>query len=110
MGTRVIRQGGTVSQSFRWKDWRGVPWQRASMQARWSGEGSMQPSNPCRHVAVWGVEHAASQADAWRSPAPALQHVWGDSLVSGWGLFEFIDMANALDITPVGGLGIGGEG
>ena len=32
MGTRVIRQGGTVSQSFTWKDWRGVPWQRGSMQ------------------------------------------------------------------------------
>jgi len=36
MGTRVIRQGGTVSRTFRWKDWRGVPWQRPSMQARYS--------------------------------------------------------------------------
>jgi hypothetical protein len=60
MGTRVIRQGGTVSQTFTWKDWRGVPWERASMQ-----------------------------------------HVWGDSLVSGWGLFEFIDMCNVLGIKPI---------
>jgi hypothetical protein len=60
MGTRVIRQGGTVSQSFTWKEWRGVPWMR-----------------------------------------PSMQHVWGDSLVSGWGPFEFIDMANAVGIVPV---------
>ena len=60
MGTRVIRQGGTVSQSFTWKAWRGAPWARGS-----------------------------------------LQHVWGDSLVSGWGLFEFIDMCSALGIKPV---------
>ena len=60
MGTRVIRQGGTVSQSFIWKDWRGVPWARASMG-----------------------------------------HVWGDSLVSGWGAFEFIDMCNTLGIKPI---------
>ncbi len=60
MGITIIRQGGTVSQSFRWKDWRGAPWTRGSMQ-----------------------------------------HVWGDSLVSGWGLFEFIDMCMALGIEPV---------
>ena len=59
-GTRVIRQGGTVSQSFIWKDWRGVPWARGSMQ-----------------------------------------HIWGDSLVSGWGPFEMIDMCNALGIKPI---------
>ena len=35
MGITVIRQGGTVSQSFRWKDWRGVPWQRPSMGHVW---------------------------------------------------------------------------
>jgi len=54
------RQGGTVSQTFAWKAWRGVPWERASMQ-----------------------------------------HVWGDSLVSGWGPFEFIDMCTALGIEPI---------
>ena len=54
MGISAIRQGGTVSQSFTWKDWRGVPWLRKSMG-----------------------------------------HVWGQSLVGSWGLFEFIDMCNA---------------
>lgn len=49
-----------MSRTFRWKHWRGAPWNRASMQ-----------------------------------------HVWGDSLVGGWGPFEFIDMCNALNIVPV---------
>ena len=35
MGIKVIRQGGTVSQSFRWKDWRGAPYERASMGHQW---------------------------------------------------------------------------
>lgn len=83
MGTKVIRQGGTVSQSFRWKDWRGVPWQRASMQASPRYGGARDVKSCCS------------------LPLLSLQHVWGDSLVSGWGLFEFIDMAEALDITPV---------
>lgn len=60
MGTTVIRSGGTVSQSMRWKDWRGPVWNR-----------------------------------------PSQQQVWGDSLLSGWGPFEVIDMCNALDIRPI---------
>lgn len=60
MGFGAIRQGGSVSQSFRWKDWRGQPHARAAMS-----------------------------------------HVWGPTLVAPWGPFEFLDMANALDITPI---------
>lgn len=47
MGTRVIRQGGTFSQTMAWKQWRGPAWTR-----------------------------------------PSMGHVWGQSLVSGWGPFE----------------------
>jgi hypothetical protein len=60
MGFRSIRQGGSVSYSLRWKDWRGPPEQRAAMN-----------------------------------------HVWGPDLVAPWGPFEFIDMANALDVKPI---------
>jgi hypothetical protein len=60
LGISVIRQGGTVSQSFAWKEWRGPPAERVAM-------------NP----------------------------VWGKSLVAPWGPFDFIDMANALDIEPI---------
>jgi hypothetical protein len=62
MGIALIRQGGTVSQSFKWKDWIPVsqPWLR-----------------------------------------PSMTHQWGRSLVGSWGPFEFFDMCNAADITPV---------
>ena len=60
LGISVIRQGGTVSQSLAWKDWRGPPAQR-----------------------------------------PAMNHIWGASLVAPWGMFDFVDMANALGIEPI---------
>ena len=40
----------------------------------------------------------------WRGPAalrPSNGHIWGDSLISGWGPFDFIDMCEAADITPI---------
>ena len=60
MGFQSIRQGGSVSYSLRWKDWRGAPEQRAAMN-----------------------------------------HVWGPDLVAPWSPFDFVDMANALDIMPI---------
>lgn len=35
MGINVIRQGGTFAQTIVWKDWRGPPTQRPSMQLTW---------------------------------------------------------------------------
>jgi hypothetical protein len=60
MGVSLMRNGGSVSQSMRWKDWRGAVWHR-----------------------------------------PSQQQIWGSSLLSGWGPFEYIEMAEALDIEPV---------
>jgi hypothetical protein len=60
MGITLMRSGGSVSQSMRWKDWRGPEVYR--------------PSN---------------------------QQIWGESLLAGWGIFEVIDMCNALGIEPV---------
>eukprot|EP00047_Mylnosiga_fluctuans_P024921 m.176110 g.176110 ORF g.176110 m.176110 type:complete len:817 (+) comp9956_c0_seq3:6-2456(+) len=40
----------------------------------------------------------------WRGPVwnrPSQQQFWGDSLLSGWGPFEVIDMCNALGIEPI---------
>lgn len=45
MGISVIRQGGTVSQSFRWKDWRGDPWARPAMGHTW-GDSLVDPWGP----------------------------------------------------------------
>ena len=60
MGVTVMRNGGSVSQSMRWKDWRGPVWNR-----------------------------------------PSQRQAWGNSLLSGWGPFDYIEMAEALDIEPI---------
>jgi hypothetical protein len=36
MGVTVIRSGGSVSQSMRWKDWRGPAWNRPSATQTWA--------------------------------------------------------------------------
>jgi hypothetical protein len=61
IGITAIRQGGTVSQTFAWKDWRGPPHMRAANGHYWAG----------RLIPVT------------------------------WGLFDFVDMANAAGIHPV---------
>ena len=60
MGITLMRNGGSVSQSMRWKDWRGPVWSR-----------------------------------------PSQQQIWGKSLLSGWGPFEYAELGEALDIEPV---------
>lgn len=60
MGVTLMRNGGSVSQSMRWKDWRGPVWNR-----------------------------------------PSQRQVWGKSLLSGFGPFEYIEMAEALDLEPI---------
>ena len=40
----------------------------------------------------------------WRGPAafrPSNGHVWGNSLISGWGPFDFIDMCQAAGFVPI---------
>lgn len=40
----------------------------------------------------------------WRGPAafrPSNGHLWGDSLISGWGPFDLVDLAEALNITAI---------
>ena len=64
MGITSMRNGGSVTQAIRWKDWIGRP--------------AYRPSNT---------------------------QSWGDSELSGWGMFEQIDLANALDIEPIVSLG-----
>jgi len=45
MGFRSIRQGGSVSYSLRWKEWRGAPEQRAAMNHVW-GPDLVAPWGP----------------------------------------------------------------
>ena len=59
LGVTVIRSGGSVSQSMRWKDWRGPVWYRASAGQVWgrsllAGWGEQPPRPPSRRRA-WRV-------------------------------------------------------
>jgi hypothetical protein len=60
MGVTAIRAGGSFSNTIRWKEWRGDPWTR-----------------------------------------PSMQETWKNSLLSGFGPFEVVDMANAAGMLPV---------
>lgn len=83
MGTSTIRQGGTVSQTFAWKDWRGAPWQRAAMQHYW--EDRLIPS-------TWGLfEFIDTATAAGIEPIVTLAYDlnsvqdWGDLVEYCWG-------------------------
>jgi hypothetical protein len=49
MGFRSIRQGGSVSYSLRWKEWRGKPEQRAAMNHVW-GPDVVAPWGPFEFI------------------------------------------------------------
>jgi hypothetical protein len=53
-GFKSIRQGGSVSYSLRWKDWRGAPEQRAAMNHVWGPD----------LVAPWGPFELIDMANA----------------------------------------------
>ena len=54
---------------------------------------------------------SATQAVRWKDfrgrlwNRPSSQQAWGDSLLAEWGPFEQVDLANALGMTPIVGLG-----
>lgn len=73
MGISVIRQGGTVSQTFAWKEWRGAPWARPSMQHTW-GQALVAPWGPFEFIdyaSAAGIEpvltfaYDLNKADDW---------------------------------------------
>jgi hypothetical protein len=49
MGFRAIRQGGSVSYSLRWKEWRGAPEQRGAMNHVW-GPNLVAPWGPFEFI------------------------------------------------------------
>ena len=49
MGFKSIRQGGSVSYSLRWKEWRGAPEQRAAMNHVW-GPNVVAPWGPFEFI------------------------------------------------------------
>ena len=53
MGVTTMRSGGSVSQSMRWKDWRGPQWNRPSVGQIWGKSflaGWGAPDSLCYHA------------------------------------------------------------
>jgi len=74
MGHGSIRQGGSVSQSFRWKDWRGAPEQRAAMNHAWGPD----------LVAPWEPFEVIDMANAL-DIMPIITLAWDLNTAEDWG-------------------------
>jgi hypothetical protein len=90
MGITLIRAGGTVGRLFRWKDWRGPPWKRASLGSQWGFTllGDVGPFDMVDLGAALGIEVVLTlSCDAnddldW---ADLVEYCWGDPVTTTWG-------------------------
>ena len=115
MGVTLIRSGGSVSQSMRWKDWRGPQWNRPSLDAAWgasvtAGWGPFEVVDMCNAL---GIEPAITlaydsndevggsrprlrvrgppipvpltSARAQGDWADLVEYCWGDAKATSWG-------------------------
>ena len=97
MGITTIRQGGTVSQSFRWKDWIPVsqPWLRPSMGHTWGDSlvGSWGPFDfidmcmAARIKPIVTLAYDLNKADDW---ADLIEFMYGDNTTT-WGSKRIAD-------------------
>ena len=97
MGIALIRQGGTVSQSFKWKEWIPVskPWLRASMTHQWGRSlvGSWGPfeffdmCNAADIMPVITLAYDTNNAEDW---ADLIEYLYGDNTTQ-WGSMRIAD-------------------
>ena len=97
MGITTIRQGGTVSQSFRWKDWIPVsqPWLRPSMGHTWGDSlvgswGLFEFIDMCMAARIKPIVTLAwdlNKADDW---ADLIEFMYGDNTTT-WGARRIAD-------------------
>jgi len=97
MGITMIRQGGTVSQSFKWKEWIPVsqPWLRPSMTHVWGRSlvGSWGPfeffdmCNAADIVPVITLAYDTNNAEDW---ADLVEYLYGDNTTT-WGSKRIAD-------------------
>ena len=96
MGVSLIRYGGSVSQSMRWKDWRGPVWARASQQQIW-GKSLLSGFGPFEFAAlgealdietVLTLAYDTNDALDW---ADLVEYCWGDATTTSWGMRRAAD-------------------
>ena len=89
MGIRVIRQGGTVSQSFKWKEWRGPAWNRTSMGHTWGDSlvgswGLFEFVDMCNAADIKPVVTLAYDSNTASDWADLVEYLYGDASTA-WG-------------------------
>lgn len=90
MGTTLMRSGGSVSQSTRWKDWRGPEWNRPSSRQRWgrsllAGWGPFEVIDMCRALDIEPVITLAYDTNDALDFADLVEYCWGDAESTSWG-------------------------
>jgi hypothetical protein len=83
LGVTTIRQGGTVSQGLRWKDWRGEPAYRASSIQTWQSSliGGWGPFEIIDLANAAGIEPIVTLADDTNNAADyadLVEYCWGN--------------------------------
>jgi hypothetical protein len=83
MGVTLIRAGGSVSQSMRWRDWRGPAWNRPALGQNWglSLLESLGPFEIADMCAALGIVPAITLAYDLNDDvdwADLVEYAWGD--------------------------------
>ena len=97
MGVSTIRQGGTVSQSFKWKEWIPVsqPWLRPSMGHTWGDSlvgswGLFEFIDMCNAAAIKPIVTLAYDLNSADDFADLVEFMFGDN-TTAWGQKRIAD-------------------
>ena len=89
LGYGAVRWGGHISRITRWKDWRGLPWERASMQLDDAGRfisagfGIFEFLDLAAELGIYPVI-SLSKSQSAEDLADLIEYAWGNETVP-WG-------------------------
>ena len=100
MGVTLMRNGGSVSQSMRWKDWRGAAWNRPSSQQIWGyswfgGFGPFEFAELGEALDIEPVITLAYDSNDAVDFADLVEYCFGDATTS-WGARRIADGHSAV--------------
>lgn len=95
MGITTFRSGGSVSQSMRWKDWRGPEWNRPSSRAVWgrsetAGWGPFEVIDMCMALDIEPIITLAYDSNDETDWGDLVEYAFGDATTS-WGARRHAD-------------------
>jgi len=95
MGITTFRSGGSVSQSMRWKDWRGPAWKRPSARQVWgrselAGWGPFEVIDMCAALDIEPIITLAYDVNDAGDWADLVEYAFGDPTTT-WGFRRHAD-------------------